>query len=376
MKKFFLVAIFLVVFVFTKEIKIGAILAVSGPASFLGDPELKTLNYLVENQNRTGGINGNPLKLIAYDSEGNPKKALTFAKRLIGRDKVSLIIGPSTTGETLAIAKTIERAKIPLIALAGASIVTTPLKEYIFATPPTDKMVCAKLFKFFNKKQYDNIAIISGTGGFGKSMRAQCLSLAESYGINVLVDVTYNPKDNDMSVQLNKIKNNSKVDAVINAGFGQSPATVTRNYYQLKIDKPLFQSHGVASNEFIKITGRAGEGVFVVGPPLLVVDLLDSSFPLKAVSLQYKKEYEERYRGEAVSSFGAYAYDAFGLAKQAIMRSKNQTPEEIKNELEKIKNFVSPSGIYNLSPTNHLGLNEDTSFLILRIENGNWSIIE
>ncbi len=362
-------------FVSAKEIRIGAILSVSGPASFLGDPELKTLRYLVEEQNRQGGINGAEIKFIYYDSEGNPRKALTFAKRLIANDKVDVIVGPSTTGETLAIAKTIARAKIPLVSLAGASLVTSPLKEYIFATPPTDKMVCKKLFTYFQSQGFKRIAIISGTGGFGKAMRSQCLDLAKGYGLDVVVDVTYNPKDTDMSVQLNRIKNTSKVDAIINAGFGQSPTTVTKNYSELRIKAPLFQSHGVASNEFIKIAGRAAEGVYVVGPPLLVVDKLSNDFPTKAVSLKYKEDYERIYN-EPVSSFGAYAYDAFSLIKNALSITEKNDAQSIKNGLERIRNLVSPSGVYNVSQNDHLGLDEETSFLILRIENQDWTIIK
>ncbi len=175
-------------------IKIGAIISATGPASFLGDPELKTLQHYVKKINNSGGVNGQKIELIAYDTGASPKKAVTFVKRLISQDKVVAIIGPSTTGETMAVIKFVQRAKIPLISMAGAVVIINPVKKYVFKMVATDKMACQRIMQDLKKRKLTNLALISGSGGFGRSMRKQCKDVAPSYGIKIVADETYGKK--------------------------------------------------------------------------------------------------------------------------------------------------------------------------------------
>ncbi len=240
-----------------EPIKIGTFLAVTGPASFLGDPELKTLQMYIEQINEEGGVLGRNLELVHYDSGGSPKKAVGFAKRLIEQDKVDIIVGASTTGSALAIVPLMEKAGMPLISLAGSVKIIDPVKKWVFKTPHTDRMACAKIFEDMKKRGIAKVGMISGSGGFGKSMRGQCQALAGEYGIEIVADQTYGKKDTDMTVQLTKIKNAAGLQAVLNPGFGQGPAIVTKNYVQLGIKVPMYQSHGVASKGFIELAGAA-----------------------------------------------------------------------------------------------------------------------
>jgi branched-chain amino acid transport system substrate-binding protein len=356
-------------------IKIGALVSATGPASFLGDPDLKTLKMYVDKINKQGGINNEKIKLIAYDTGGNPKKAVTFVKRLINQDKVVAIIGPSTSGETLAIIKFVQRAKIPMMSMAGAVSIIEPVKKYVFKIVATDKMACQKIMQDLKKRNIKNLALISGSGGFGKSMRKQCKIVAKEYGINIVADETYGKKDSDMTSQLLKIKNNKKVEAVLNPGFGQGPAIVTKNYRQLKIKHPLYQSHGVASKKFIEIAGKASEGVRVVAPPVVVAEKLDDSFPNKKVALEYKKEFEKTF-GLKVSSFGGHAYDALFAIVEAIKKTHSKDPKKIRDAIENMKNFVGVDGVVNMSPQDHMGLDTKTGMIMLEIRNGDWHIIE
>ena len=253
----------------SETIKIGAVLSVTGPASFLGDPELKTLRMYIERINKDGGVLGHKLELIHYDVQHLADKAKTAVKRLIEDDKVDVIIGPSTTGTTMATVPLVERAGIPMISLAGAVVIINPVKKWVFKTPHTDQMACAKIFGDMKKRGFTRIALISGTGGFGKSMRAQCKALAQEFGISVLADETYGPKDSDMTPQLTKIKNTKGVQAVLNPGFGQGPAIVTKNFRQLGMGMSLYQSHGVASKKYIELAGAAAEGVRLPAAALL-----------------------------------------------------------------------------------------------------------
>jgi branched-chain amino acid transport system substrate-binding protein len=356
------------------EIKIGAVLAVTGPASFLGDPEKKTLEMYVDDINAHGGVNGEKIKLIVYDSGANPNKSKTFATRLIEEDKVDAVIGDSATGATLAIMPAFEEAGVPLISLAGAVQIIQPVRKWVFKTPHTDTMACAKIFEDLKKRKLTNIALIGGTGGFGKSMAAQCAKVAPQYGIKIIHTETYGRRDTDMTPQLTNIKNTKGVQAVVVAGFGQGPAIVTRNYRQLGIKVPLYQSHGVASKQFIKLAGDAANGVRLPAAALLVADKLPDSDPQKKVVVDYKNTYEKK-SGQQVSTFGGHAYDALMILVGAMKRAGSADKAKVRDEIEKTKGFVGTGGVVTMSPKDHLGLNL-SAFRMLEIKNGDWTLVK
>ena len=357
------------------SIKIGAIVSATGPASFLGDPELKTLKHYVDKINAAGGVDGKKIELIAYDTGANPKKAVSFTKRLLFKDKVAAIIGPSTTGETMAIIPLVQKAKIPLISMAGSVAIIDPVKKYVFKIVATDRMACERIMQDLQKRKLTNLALISGSGGFGKSMRKQCKEVAPTYGIKIVADETYGKKDTDMTAQLLKIKNTPNLQAVLNPGFGQGPAIVAKNYAQLKFSQPLYESHGVASKKFIEIAGKAAEGVRLVSPPVIVADKLPDSNPIKKVALEYKNEYEKTFNTQ-VASFGGHAYDSLFAIVDAIKATKSTDPEKIRDGIESLKDFKGIDGVVNMSPTNHLGLDTKTGMILLEIKNGDWSLLK
>ena len=355
-------------------IKIGAIVAATGPASFLGDPELKTLKHYVEKINAEGGVNGKTLELVAYDTGANPKKAVTFTKRLLHKDNVAAIIGPSTSGETMAIIPLVEKAKTPLLSMAGAVAIIDPVKPFVFKIVATDKMACEKIMDDLKKRKLNNLALISGSGGFGKSMRKQCKIVAEKVGINIVADETYGKKDTDMTAQLLKIKNTKGVDAILNPGFGSGPAIVAKNYHQLKMTQPLYESHGVASKKFIEIAGEAANGIRLVSPPVVVADKLPDTNPVKKVCVAYKNAYE-KFSGSQVSSFGGHAYDALYALVEAI-KAGDGSSQSIRDNLEKLHGFVGIDGVVNMSPTDHLGLDTKSGMVLLDIKNNDWALAE
>lgn len=356
------------------DIKIGSTLAQTGPASFLGDPEAKTLKMLVAELNAKGGINGELIELIMYDDGADPNKARTFATRLIEDDEVVAVIAGSTTGATMAMIPVFEEAGIPFISLAGAVVIIDPVKQWVFKTPHTDLMACAKIFGDMQARGLSKIGMISGTGGFGKSMRGQCVGLAGDYGIEIVADETYGPKDADMTPQLTKIGNAEGLQAVLNPGFGQGPAIVTRNFRQLNIKVPLYQSHGVASKSYIELAGDAAEGVRLPASALLVADKLPGDDPQKPVVVGYRDAYEAA-TGNPVSTFGGHAYDAFHMLVGAIERAGSTDPAAIRAEIEKTSGFMGTAGEVNMSADDHLGL-DLTAFRMLEIKGGDWTIVE
>lgn len=357
------------------DIRIGATISETGPASFLGDPEAKTLKMLVEEINAAGGVNGEKIELIVYDDGGDPNKARTFATRLIEDDEVVAVIGGTTTGTSMAIIPVFEDAEVPFISLAGAIEIIDPVRPYTFKTPHTDRMACAKIFEDMKKAGIGKIGMISGSDGFGASMRKQCLEIIGEYGIEVLADETYGPTDADMTPQLTNIKGKVGIQAVLNPGFGQGPAIVTRNYAQLAVGLPLYQSHGVASDGFIELAGaQAAEGVRLPGTALLVAGLLPESDPQRAVVVAYKEAYEKA-TGKPVSTFGGYAHDALRILVDAIQRAGNAEPSAIRDAIEATKGFVGTTGTVTMTAEDHLGL-DLSAFRMLQIENGGWKIIE
>ena len=355
-------------------IRIGAFLSVTGPAAFLGDPEQKTLELYVERLNAAGGVLGRKLELVAYDSGGDAEKARTFAKRLIEQDKVDVIVGGSTTGETMAVVPLAEAAGMPFISLAGAVVIVEPVKKWVFKTPHTDRMACDKIFVDMKARGVAKAALISGSGGFDKSMRAQCLGVAKNHGIDIVADETYGAGDTDMTAQLTKIKNATGVQAVLNAGFGQGPAIVTKNYKQLGIGVPLYQSHGVASKQYIQLAGDAAEGVRLPAAALLVAEALPDSDPQKKVVLEYKRAYEERFKQD-VSTFGGHAYDGLMLAVEAMKKAGGTDKAKVRDALESIRGYLGTAGVVNMSPQDHMGL-DLTAFRMLEVRKGDWTLVK
>ncbi|WP_375595351.1 ABC transporter substrate-binding protein [Algihabitans albus] len=356
------------------QIRIGSVLSITGPASFLGDPEDKTLRMYVDRINAEGGVNGEQLELIVYDSEGDANKARTLATRLIEDDEIVAMVGGSTTGTTMAMVPLFEDAEIPFISLAGGIVIIEPVNPFVFKTPHTDRMACEKVFEDMQARGLSRVGLISGTGGFGKSMRGQCLNVAEAYGIEIVADETYGPRDTDMTPQLTNIRNAEGLQAVLNPGFGQGPAIVTKNFAQLGIEVPLYQSHGVASKSFIELAGAAAEGVRLPASALLVANQLADDDPQKQVVVDYKTAFEAEWN-RPVSTFGGHAYDGLMILVDAMRRAGSADPVAIRDAIEETTGFMGTAGEVNMSPDDHMGL-DLTAFRMLEIRDGDWTIVQ
>lgn len=358
----------------SEPIKIGSVLSVTGPAAFLGDPELKTLQMYVEDINKKGGVLGRQLQLVHYDDGSDANKANGFAKRLIDDDKVDVMVGGTTTGATMSMAPLVEKAGVPFVSLAGAVVIIEPVKKWIFKTPHTDRMAAEKVFEDMKKRGITKVALLSETSGFGQSGRKETEGVAAKYGITLVASETYGPKDTDMSPQLTKIKTTPGVQGVFIFGLGQGPAIATKNYKQLGITLPLYHAHGVASEEFIKLAGPAAEGVRLPAAALLVADKLDAKDPQKPVVTAYTKAFNEKWKTD-VSSFGGHAYDGLMIAVEAIKRAKSTDKAAVRDAIEATKGYVGTGGVVNMSATDHMGL-DLSAFRMLEIKNGDWTLAQ
>ena len=350
-------------------IRIGALFSVTGPASFLGEPEKKTLELLVKEANAKGGIKGNKIELFVYDTQGDATKAVQLANKLIKDDKVVAIIGPSTTGDTMAIIPIIEKEQIPLISCAAGVKITDPVKKWVFKTPANDHVAAEKLLDYLTRQKQKNLALLTVSDAYGQSGREQLKALAVKKGFTVVADEVYSPKDTDMTSQLTKIKG-TKADAIICWGTNPGPAVVTRNVKQLGIKTPLYQSHGVASKKYIELAGAdAAEGVVLPAGKLTVYDKLKKNDPQYKILSDYDHSYKKNYGVEA-STFGGYAYDAFLLLTEAVTKS-GTTPEQIRNGVEQVKKLVGVSGVFTMSATDHNGL-DLSAFEMVKISKDDW----
>ena len=358
-----------------EPIRIGSFLSTSGPASYLGDPQRRTLALFVDRINEQGGVLGRQLEWRYYDDHGEAGQARTYARRLVAQDNSHILIGGTTTGTTMAAVDMVERMEVPLISLAGAVVVVEPVKKWVFKTPETDRMAAEQVFADMQRRGISRIGLISGTGGFGASGREQARAVAPEFGIEIVEDETYAPSDTDMTSQLTRIRGNDQVEAIFNFDFGQAPAIVTRNYANLGIDRPLYQSHGVASEDFLELAGAAAEGIRLPVSPILVADLLPDEDPQKEPAIRYRDIYRES-EGSNPSAFAGYAYDALMLAIDAIERAGTTDPAAVRDALEETSGFQGVTGTYEMSPEDHMGLDIETSFRMVEVRDGTWQLIE
>jgi branched-chain amino acid transport system substrate-binding protein len=357
-----------------EPIKLGAILAVTGPASFLGAPEAKTIEMLAAELNAKGGVNGHKIELVIKDSGASPEKAVSFAKQLIEEEKVFAIIGPSTSGETMKIKSIAEEGKTILMSCAAAEVIVNPVAKYVFKTPQKDSFAAQKIFKQMQKMGIKKIGIVTGNTVFGNAGKGQLEKYAPEYGIEVVISEVYDKEATDLTAVVTKLKAEN-VEAVVNWSIVPAQAIVAKNMRQIGMDVPLFQSHGFGNIKYVKAAGAAAEGIIFPAGRLLVADVLPDTNSQKAVLMKYKTDYEnERKYQEQASTFGGHGYDAFMILVEAIKKA-GADKEKVRTEIESMKGFMGTGGVFNFFPEDHNGLDID-SFEMLTVKDGTFVLLD
>jgi len=355
-----------------EPIKIGALFAVTGPASFLGAPEEKTARMLVDQINEQGGLLGRPLELIVKDTAGSPEKAVSFARQLIEEEEVLAIIGPSTSGETMQIKGLCEENEMLLISCAAAEVIVNPVAKYVFKTPQKDSQAITWIFNVMKEKGATKVAVLSSNDGFGNAGKKLLEEMAKPAGIEILINEVYDKQATDLTDVLTKVKATPGVQAVINWSIVPAQSIVAKNMKQMGLNVPLFQSHGFGNLKYVEQAGVAAEGILFPASRLLVVDALPDSHPQKAILAKYKADYEGKYEDD-VSAFGGYAYDAVLLVAEAVRQARSTERAEVRTALESLAGFVGVTGIFNMSPADHTGLGLD-AFEMLTVKDGKFCI--
>ncbi len=355
-----------------EAIKIGAILSVTGPAANLGGPEERTLQMLVEEANKKGGLSGHPIELLVKDSGGSPEKAISFAKKPIEEDKVFAIIGPSTSGETLKIKGIAEEGKTLLLSCAAAEAIVKPLAKWVFKTPQNDSHAARKILEHIKKAGLTKVGLVSSNTGFGKAGKEQVEKLAKELGIEIVANEVYEKEATDLTAVVTKLKA-AGVQAFINWSIEPAQAIVLKNARQIGLNVPTYQSHGFGNIQYVKAAGPAAEGVIFPAGRLLVADVLPAGHPQKAVLTKYKKDYEAAYK-EDVSTFGGHGYDAF-LILSKVVEKAGLDRDKARAALEGLQGLVGTAGVFNFSAQDHNGLQLD-AFEMLTVKDGKFAILQ
>jgi len=354
-----------------EPLRIGALLAVTGPASFLGAPEARTLEMLVEDLNAKGGVDGRRVELVLKDTGGNPEKAISFAKQLIEEDRVFAIIGPATSGETIAVKPIAEEAKTILLSCAAAEVIVNPVLPHVFKVAPKDSYAAEMIFRRMQKMGVKRIGMLSSNTGFGKAGKEQVEKLAPAHGIEIAVSEVYDKAATDLTAEVTKLKAAS-VQAILNWSIEPAQAIVIKNARQIGLAVPIFQSHGFANIQYAKAAGAAAEGVMFPASRVVVADALAATDRQKPVVTAYKKAYEARYK-EDVSTFGGHAWDALGILVRAV-KEAGLDREKVRSAIENMKGFVGTAGVFDFTPADHNGLAID-AFEMLTVRDGKFVVL-
>ncbi len=354
------------------EYRVGCAFAITGKASWLGEPQKNTVEMIAQEINDAGGIDGKKLVLYIEDTQSDNTRAVNAVKKLIQKNKVSVIIGPSTSGETMAVIPIAEAAKIPLVSCAAAETMLKPIEErkFTFKVAPNDSDAIKNIFDHMKAAGLAKIGIVTGTTGFGAAGRNLLLEMAPGYGLEIVADETYAPGDTDMTAQLIKIKNKN-AEAIVNWSIVPAQSIVPKNIKQLKIDIPLYQSHGFGNVKYAEAAGEAANGTIFPCGRILAVDTVPDDHEQKPALLDYKTKYEGKYK-DKVSTFGGHGYDSLHLVANAL-KAVGDDPVKIRDYLETAR-FVGTAGVFQFSPTDHCGL-DHTAFEMLTVKDGKFVVL-
>lgn len=360
-------------------IKLGAFFDLSGRAAFIGTPTKLVAEMVVEKINSEGGINGKMLELEVGDTEADPAKAASIAKKFIHKDKVVAIIGPTVTDTGMNVKKIADQGKIPIFMTVGGDPVIMGGKfgsfDWVFKSPQRSSTAVERLFIYLKEKGLTKVALLTAADGFGKDGAGWMKKLAPEYGIEILGEESFGTRDTDMTAQLTKVKNLNP-QALITWTIGPAGSIVAKNKVQLGIDLPLFQCHGLPDPKYIELAGKACEGDRMPSTKLMVAEALPDSDPQKPVILEFIKLYKEKGYDKQfpINTHSGYAWDAIMIVAGAIKKVGTE-PEGLRKEIESTKNYVGISGIYNITAEDHNGLGVD-SMVIVQVKDGKFVLAE
>lgn len=356
------------------DINVGVTVSATGPAASLGIPEKNTIELMPQS------IGGQKINYIVLDDASDTTAAVSNTRKLISEHKVDIILGSTITPNSLAMIDVVAEAQTPMISMAASARIVEPQdakKRWVFKTPQNDIMMSMAIANHMAKSGVKTVAFIGFSDAYGEGWFQEFSKSAALKNIQITVNERYARSDTSVTGQVLKTVA-AKPDAVLIAGSGTPAALPQKALKERGYAGKLYQTHGVANADFLRVGGKDVEGTFLPVGPMLVVDQLPMGHPVKAAGTNYVKAYEAKYGAGSVSTFGGHAWDAGLLMSAAVpVALKSAAPgtpafrAALRDALEQVKDVAGAHGIFSMSVSDHLGL-DDRAYVMVKIENGTW----
>jgi branched-chain amino acid transport system substrate-binding protein len=358
------------------DINVGVVVSATGPAASLGIPEKNTVALMPKT------IAGQTINYIVLDDASDTTAAVSNTRKLITESKVDVILGSTITPNSLAMIDVVSEAQTPMISMAASARIVEPQdakKRWVFKTPQNDIMMSLAIVEHMSNNGIKTVAFIGFSDAYGEGWYQEFTKVAALKNIQIVANERYARNDTSVTGQVLKTLA-AKPDAVLIAGSGTPAALPQKTLKERGYAGRIYQTHGVANADFLRVGGKDVEGTFLPAGPVLVASQLPAGHPLKKSALAYVAAYEAAYGKGSVSTFGAHAWDAGALMSaavpQALKKAKPGTPEfrvALRDALEQVKELAGTHGIFNMSPGDHLGLDQRARVMV-KIENGAWKL--
>jgi branched-chain amino acid transport system substrate-binding protein len=359
------------------QIKVGVTVSATGPAASLGIPEKNTFALLPKQ------IAGKSVEYFVLDDASDTTTAVKNSRKLISEDKVDVLVGSTVTPNSLAMIDVAAESETPMISMAASSSIVEPVdarRRWVFKTPQNDSHMATAITGHMADSGIKSVAFIGFNDAYGEGWYKEFSKLADIRKIKVIANERYARTDTSVTGQILKIMG-ANPDAVLIAGSGTPAALPQKTLKERGYKGRIYQTHGIANNDFLRVCGKDCEGTWLPAGPLLVAEQLADSNPVKKSAMAYKTAYEKAYGPGSVSTFGGHAWDAGQLlaaaVPEALKKAQPGTKEfkaALRDALENIKNLAVSHGVVNMGPTDHLGLDQRARVMV-QIANGKWKLV-
>ena len=357
------------------EIKVGITLSATGPAASLGIPERNTVDMLPQT------IGGEKISWIVLDDGSDATKAVTNTRKLISDDKVDVIIGSTITPNSLAMIDVVSEAETPMISMAASARIvepTNPKTRWVFKTPQSDSLMADAIAVNMKANGVKTLGYVGFNDAYGEAWLSEIKRSAQTAGIKVVAEEKYNRSDASVTGQVLKLVA-ANPDAILIGAAGTPGATPQKELVARNYKGKIYQTHGVANPDFLRVVGKDGNGTLLPIGPMLVYEQLPDSNPVKSVAGEYVTQYEAKYGMGSRTTFGGHAYDAYLLLvkafPEALKKAKPGTKEfrtALRDALE-TSNVVGTHGVFAMGPQEHNGL-DNRARVMIKIDNGQWAL--
>jgi branched-chain amino acid transport system substrate-binding protein len=358
------------------DINVGVVVSATGPAASLGIPEKNTLALMPTT------IGGEKINYIVLDDASDTTTAVKNMRKLVSEDKVDVVIGSTISPNSLAMIDVAAESQTPMISMAASSRIVEPVDEkrrWVFKTPQNDAQMSTAIVEHMTDNGVKTVGFIGFADAYGEGWFEQFKSVAEARGLKIVANERFNRTDTSVTGQVLKLMS-ARPDAMFIAGSGTPSALPQKALVERGWKGKVYQTHGVANNDFLRVCGKDCEGTLLPAGPVLVADQLPDGNPVKKSAMEYIAKYEAAHGKGSVSTFGAHAWDAGVLMQaavpEALKKAKPGTAEfraAMRDALEGLKEVAGAHGIFNMSPTDHLGLDQRARVMV-QIQGGAWKL--